>query len=182
VGQVDTVESRLETRRVWLWGRRSRRWALWLTFSPPGGAPDASVTLGSRFSGPLHFYPGSGQYRAVLGPGQGQAGPLAAPEPETLTEARRRFADLLAEDPWATRMPALLLVCPVPPADGAGWRLRDVNGLCLDVVGAGVEPWPLLAHARGRVVPVVVEWSTAGARPLAVLRDAGADTTVLQAV
>lgn len=182
VGQVDTLEARLETRRVWLWGRRTGRWALWLTFCPPGGAPDTTVTLGSRFGGSLHFYPGSGQYRAVLGTGRGEAGPVASPEPETLTEARRRFAALLAEDPWATRMPALLLVGPVPPAGGAGWRVRDVDGRCLDVVGADPEPWPLVAHARGRVVPVVVEWSSAGVRPVAVLRDEDAGPRVLQAV
>lgn len=181
VGQVDTVEQRLETRRVWLWGRRSQRWALWLTFAPPGGAPDSTVVLGSRFSGSLHFYPGTGQHRAVLGSATEDRGPVGPPAPETLTTARRRFAALLADDPWATRMPTLLLARPVPPADGAGWRLRDVDGRCRDVLTAGGEPWPLLAHARGQEVPVVAEWSTAGVRPLAVLRGTGPDTALLRA-
>ncbi|MBP2415810.1 SWIM zinc finger family protein [Microlunatus capsulatus] len=187
VGQVDTVESRLESRRVWLWGRHSRRWALWLTFVPPGGAPDTTVVLGDRFAGSLHFYPGAGQLRAVVGePASGPAGArdhLGEPWPpeDDLATARRRFADLLAADPWATRLPVLLRAAPVPPAEDAGWRLRDVDGRCCPVTGGGGEPWPLVAQARGREVPVVAEWSTDGVRPLAVLGAAGTGADVLQA-
>lgn len=168
VGQVDVVENRLETRRVWLWGTRSRRWALWLTFVPPGGTPDSTVTVGSRFEGRLHFYPGSGQYRAVLGERGEASGPPSTPPAETLTQARSRFAALLAEDPWAARMPAVLEVAPVAGREGQPWQLRDRDGWCRPVVGTA-EPWPLLAQARGAEVPVVVEWSGTGLRPLAVL-------------
>ena len=178
VGQVDTVEYRLETRRVWLWGATTRRWALWLTFAPAGQPPDSTFTLGQRFHGRLHFYPGSGQYRAVVGEpipgadtgarsGVGSTAPLV----ESLAAARARFAALLAADPWAGRMPAWVEVVPVPPSADHGWRLRDADGSCRDV--AGPEPWPLLAHARGRPVPVMVEWTPAGLRPLAVLDDGG---------
>lgn len=169
LGQVDVVEYRLETRRVWLWGTHSRRWALWLTFSPPGGTPDSTVTAGARFRGRLHFYPGSGQYRAVVGE-QHEAIALSVPPPvETLSEARGRYAALLADDPWATRMPAVLEVAPVPGRTGQPWRLRDRDGWCRPVVGAVAEPWTLLAQACGAEVPVVVEWGGAGLRPLAVL-------------
>lgn len=204
LGQVDAVESRLETRRVWLWGQHRRCWALWLTFAVPGQAPDSTVTVGDRFTGRLHFYPGSGQYRAVVGerreltdpqPVEGgyRAQPsVARPRPadgpdavaltlsnpdlplETLPAARARFAALLAADPWATRMPAVLQVTPVPPEGSGPWRLRDQDGWCRDVVGLDSEPWPLLAQARGRGVPVMVEWTDAGVRPLAVLDCDGA--------
>ena len=40
LGMVETVEYRLETRRVWLYGATTRRWALLLSFAPPGGDPD----------------------------------------------------------------------------------------------------------------------------------------------
>jgi hypothetical protein len=181
VGQVDSVEYRLETRRVWLWGRRSRRWALWLTFAPAGGAPDTTVVAGSRFTGSLHFYPGAGEHRAVIGAGQEVVGLTEPPPPESLATARRRFAELVAADPWATRMPTALLVAPVPPAAGGRWRLRDLDGACRDVLGSAGEPWPLLAQSRGQAVLVMAEWSTAGVRPLAVLAGAGPDTAVRRA-
>ncbi|MFL6028134.1 MAG: SWIM zinc finger family protein [Friedmanniella sp.] len=189
VGQVDTVEYRLESRRVWLWGRHSRRWALWLTFAPAGGAADSTVVAGSRFTGSLHFYPGAGQHRAVIGAVQEADGPSDPPpaDPsdlppaETLGEARRRFADLVAEDPWASRMPTVLLVAPVPPATGDRWRVRDADGRCRDLIGLGSDPWPLLAASRGAPVPVMAEWSVAGVRPLAVLGRSGADSAVRRA-
>jgi hypothetical protein len=183
VGQVDTLESRLESRRVWLWGRHSRRWALWLTFVPPGGAPDTTVVLGDRFTGRLHFYPGSGQLRAVVGESVtgirdalDHLGEPWPPEDDLLT-ARQRFADLLAADPWATRAPVLLRVAPVLPADDAGWRLRDEGGACCPLLVGGTEPWPLVAQARGHAVPVVVEWTPDGVRPLAVLGAAGTEVS-----
>jgi hypothetical protein len=181
VGQVDTVEYRLETRRVWLWGRRSRRWALWLTFAPAGGAPDSTVTAGSRFTGHLHFYPGAGEHRAVIGAGQEEPGPTEPPPAESLAAARRRFAELVAADPWASRMPTALLVAPVPPAEDACWRLRDLDGACRDVLGSAGEPWPLLAQSRGQAVPVMAEWSAAGVRPLAVLDGVGPSAIVRRA-
>ena len=46
LGAVDTVEFRLETRRVWLYGRATFRWALWLNFAPPGGYLDTTVLPG----------------------------------------------------------------------------------------------------------------------------------------
>ena len=37
LGMVETVESRLETRRVWLYGAETGRWAVLLSFAPIGG-------------------------------------------------------------------------------------------------------------------------------------------------
>ncbi|SDS88966.1 SWIM zinc finger [Friedmanniella luteola] len=186
VGQLDTVESKLESRRVWLWGRHSRRWALWLTFVPPGGAPDTTVVLGDRFVGRLHFYPGAGQLRAVVGeptaadPALAHRGEPWPPE-DGLGTARRRFADLLAADPWAARLPVLLRAAPVPPDGDAGWRLRDADGICCPLLVGGAEPWPLVAQGRGRTVAVMAEWTAEGARPLAVLGAAGTGAAVLRA-
>ncbi|HEX5908095.1 MAG TPA: SWIM zinc finger family protein, partial [Propionibacteriaceae bacterium] len=36
VGMVDTAEYRLDARRVWLYGADSRRWAVIMSFAPPG--------------------------------------------------------------------------------------------------------------------------------------------------
>ncbi len=67
VGAVDSLDYRLVTRRVWLYGTTTRRWALLLSFAPPGGFLDDSVRAGQRLHADLHFYPGSGQYRALVG-------------------------------------------------------------------------------------------------------------------
>lgn len=66
VGAVDTVESRLQARRVWLWGTASQRWAQWLTFAAPGQSLDSSIVMGRQLIATLHFYPGAAQYRALV--------------------------------------------------------------------------------------------------------------------
>ncbi len=182
LGGVDTVEYQLETRRVWLRGARTGRWAMWLAFAPPGQTLDDSVRPGTALAAELHFYPGSGQYRALVGtrPDDPTApGTLPGSEPlrvsgESLTEVAGRFADLVAADPWASRMPAVVCGVPVPPrvADAERrWRLRDADGRCCDLVGVDGELWPLVAQAGGEPLGVFGEWGPAGLLPLSVVPD-----------
>lgn len=194
LGAVDTVDYQLESRRVWLRGLRTGRWGVWLSFAAAGMSLDSSVLPGQLLTTDLHFYPGS-SYRVLLGergvteddPRDDRAAGLSAAGPsvpveeaalaerlptEDLTQVRRRLATLLAADPWATRMPALMHVSPVPPTQGGrGWQLRDEAGDCVDVLGLTGEPWPVLARSGGQPVTVFGEWSEGGFRPLSLLPD-----------
>jgi hypothetical protein len=88
----------------------------------------------------------------------------------SLGETQRRFAALLAADPWATRMPAAVAVAPIAPArPGEPWRLRDADGASCDVIGLSGDPWLLLACSAGEPIGVSGEWSARGFRPLSVL-------------
>lgn len=180
LGMVDTVEYQLETRRVWLRGTRSGRWAVWLSFAAPGMGLDATVLPGQLLDGLLHFYPGS-SFRALIGEvdpatveqlHSGDGAEVATVEGEDINGVRRRFAELLAADPWASRLPAVLSAIAVAPSTPAGtWRLRDSSGRCADVRGLGGDPWLLLARSGGEPIDVFGEWSGAGFRPLSVLPD-----------
>jgi hypothetical protein len=176
LGMLDTVEFRLETRRVWLFGTTTSRWALWLNFAPPGGRLDASVLPGQVLSADLHFYSGSGQYRALIGhrhgAGDDRLQPTDQPRAETFSELRRRFADLVAADPWASRMPAVVEAAPIPSRDpGEPWQLRDSSGFACNLVGLVAEPWPLVARSGGTPIRVFGEWNGRGLRALSVLAD-----------
>jgi hypothetical protein len=174
LGMVDTIEYRLETRRVWLRGARSGRWAMLLSFAPPGGLLDSTVLAGQQISAVLHFYPGSGQYRALIGQRLGGEPRAELPAPHRFPATRQRFAELLAADPWATRMPAAVQAVPVPPGrSGQPWRLRDASGRGCDLVGLSEDPWLLLACSAGNPVGVFGEWSVGGFRPLSLLPDGG---------
>ena len=63
-----TEEEGLHTRRVWLRGRMSGRWALILdhSFGTPAFPADLPVP-GSMVDAEVHFYPGSAQLRALWG-------------------------------------------------------------------------------------------------------------------
>ncbi|HET8915412.1 MAG TPA: hypothetical protein VFM91_06890, partial [Propionibacteriaceae bacterium] len=94
------------------------------------------------------------------------------PPAESFADVRARFAQLVASDPWAVRMPAVINAVPVP---GIGrWRLRAGNGECYDIIDLPDEPWPLLARSAGEPIDVFGEWTTRGFRPLSLL---GTDAT-----
>ena len=173
VGAVDSLDYRLVSRRVWLYGATTGRWALLLSFVPPGAFLDDSVAAGQRLHANLHFYPGSGQYRALLGERWDVLERADPPRPETYAELLERFADLLAADPWATRMPAVVHAAAVPPERSGGrWRLREDSGAYRELIELGGEPWPLFARSVGAPAPVFGEWGPAGFRPLSLLPDA----------
>jgi hypothetical protein len=172
VGMVDTAEYRLDTRRVWLHGAATGRWGLIMSFAPAGGLLDAMVMAGQVLHARLHFYPGSGQFRALVGEQITATAGSTMPPAESFADVRARFAQLVASDPWAVRMPAVIDAVPVP-GDGS-WRLRADNGECCDIIDLPDEPWPLLARSAGEPIEVFGEWTTRGFRPLSLL---GTDAT-----
>jgi hypothetical protein len=172
IGMVDTAEYRLDTRRVWLYGGSSDRWALIMSFAPPGGPLDDTVIAGHLLRARLHFYPGSAQFRALVGEQTSATAGPTIPPAESFAEVRARFAQLVAADPWATRMPAVISAAPIPST--APWRLRDISGECCEVIDLTDEPWPLLARSGGEPIAVFGEWTARGFRPVSLL---GTDAT-----
>ena len=191
IAGVDTVEFQLTSRRVWLRGLDSGRWALWMTFAPPGRDLDSTIRPGRTYACEVRFYPGSGQHRALIEP------PLPdpdLPDPELLTGngytptevlltrrwggddvtgLRAQLADLLAGDPWASRLPVVLAGVPVPPRlAGDPWLLRDVAGATLPLSDLDGHAWPVLAQSGGEPLQVMGEYDGRALRPLAVLPDA----------
>ncbi|MBB3327731.1 SWIM zinc finger family protein [Microlunatus antarcticus] len=181
VGAVDSIDGRLETRRVWLWGTRTRSWAMLLSFAVPGAGLDESVEVGELLDAEVHRYPGGGEHRVLLGeqrPVEDTPWPtLERGWPaEPVAAAEHRWAAQVAADPWANRMPTVLRAVPVPPARaGEPWHLADRDGPAVRLVAAVAEPWPLLAASGGDVVDVFGEWGPAGFTPVRLL-DAGAET------
>jgi SWIM zinc finger len=175
LGSVDTVEFKLTSRRVWLRGAASGRWAMLLSFAPPGQSLDSTVMPGVSIDAELHFYPGSGQFRALLGTEHGRRDGVPPQSASTSAAVAGDFASLIAADPWADRLPAVVEGTPVPPESDAGWRLRDVDGDAVPLLAAG-EPWPLFAQSLGRPVRVFGEWTSRGFAPLSVVPAGSVDT------
>lgn len=191
LGAVDTVEFQLTTRRVWLRGLDTGRWAMWLTFAPPGRDLDTSVQPGRIYACEVRFYPGSGQHRVLLEPSLPEAPELESthtePPPEDragisvldrpwggddLATIRAQFAELLAADPWASRLPVVVAGVPMPPRHpGDPWQVRDVSGACVPLVDLGGDGWPMVAQAGGEPLQVMGEYDGRGLVPLAVLPD-----------
>ncbi len=169
LGCLDVADYPLTTRRVWLRGARTGRWALLLSFAAGGAALDAAVLPGVTVDADLHLYPGAGQYRALVGVEHARAAGVGEVPGEDVRGAASRFAALLADDPWAERMPAVLTGAPLlPRTDGGPWLFRTEDGCVVPLLTA-TEPWPLLARSMGDPVEVAGEWTRHGFRPLGLL-------------
>ncbi|MEP6560010.1 MAG: SWIM zinc finger family protein, partial [Nakamurella sp.] len=160
----------VSTRRVWLRGNSSGRWAQVLFFAAGGVGPDSSLVPGTVLDADLHFYPGRAGLRAAVGTNHAEAVPMTGWQPPsgTVAIAADSWADALAADPWQLQIP--LVMRGLVDHDDRGWTLTDTDGQSVRVNGADLDLWRLLALSAGTVVDVTGEWSPAGFRPASVIR------------
>lgn len=167
-----TEEERLYTRRTWLYGRASRRWALLVDHSFGSPAFSAEVpTLGLLADAELHFYPSAAPLRALWGerhsaPEPFTTLPVSPDRPGTIAAALAEHAAALGADPWLRGWP-VLLVDVVPVHTESGWYIVGSDGAALPV-SSTEQPWRLLGVSGGHPVTVAAEWSAAGLTPISV--------------
>ncbi|GII83221.1 hypothetical protein Ssi03_12110 [Sphaerisporangium siamense] len=194
LGQRDDEQDRLVSRRVWLKGQTTGRYALVLTFAPVGQAMDASLVTGTVIDAELAFYPGASPLRALVAARHG-ALPSTPPRGSGVREALGLVAAAIAGDPWVDSWPVLLSDV-VPASRGGRWLLADPTGTPAKqgpgITGAPAEgmpggppqevpdeqaagmplqasagpPWRLLAVSGGHPMTVAAEWTPRGLRPL----------------
>ncbi|GIF03670.1 SWIM zinc finger family protein [Actinoplanes siamensis] len=168
LGQSDSDDGTLTTRRTWLHGSSTSRFALVLSFAAPGQPLAADLVPGTEFRGDLCFYPGAAPLRALVAARDSAAEPFGSPDGAGSVRATlSRWSVLLAADPFRYDGP-MLLADVTPSPDGF---LVDPAGDALPLAAGFREPWWLLAAAGGRPAPVAAEWSSGGLRPLAAWVD-----------
>jgi hypothetical protein len=168
LGQVDSDDGALTTRRTWLRGAGRDRFALVLSFAAPGQTLATDLVPGTEFRGDLTFYPGAAPLRALVASRDSAAEPFRSPDGATgLAAALAGWSATIAAEPW--RYDAPVLLADVTPTDD-GW-LVDPGGAALPLAPGHREPWWLLAAAGARPATVAGEWSPSGLRPLAAWVD-----------
>ncbi|MBG0560157.1 SWIM zinc finger family protein [Actinoplanes aureus] len=168
LGQTESDDGALTTRRTWLRGAATGRFALVLSFAAPGQALTADLVPGTEFRGDLCFYPGSAPLRALVAERVSAAEPFASPDGAgPIRAALSGWASILAAEPWRFDAP-MLLADVIPASDG---HLVDAAGDALPLAPGHGEPWWLLAAAGAAPATVAAEWSPAGLRPLAAWVD-----------
>ena len=104
-----SAEGRLQSQRTWVCGARSGERLVILDFAAGGGVLAVPQLVGSVVSTPVAAYPGSGVRRGMF-----VEDPVVARSdariaaPTDLAAACDRAASLLAENPFADRVPVAL--------------------------------------------------------------------------
>ncbi|MGW4243369.1 DUF5691 domain-containing protein, partial [Nocardia sp. NPDC004722] len=174
LGVRTTVEDALYTRRVWLRGRASGRWALLVDHHYGSPAfPNDTPAPGFQVDASVHFYPGAAPLRAMWGarhediPEPFTTIPQAE-QPSTIAAALAQQAAALGADPFLRSWP-MLLAEVVPVRSEKGWYVLESGGDALPVSIAEGEPWRLLGLSGGHPVTVIGEWTVDGLVPVAAL-------------
>ncbi|MFS0692504.1 SWIM zinc finger family protein [Streptomyces nitrosporeus] len=172
LARYDTPDGKLTARRTWLYGRRSGRTTLLLSFGAAGRPPAYAFSVGASVDAVLAPHSGGGRLRSDLVERYDPPSRAVPPPPGgSVTEATEAYGRALRDDPWLDSWPAVLReVIPVPSKDG--WQLVGASdGLALPVVPAALSRpglWKLVAVAGGGPVSVFGECGHPGFDPLAI--------------
>src|SRR5262245_20555453 len=175
LGQRVEEEDRLRAQRIWLWGERSGRAALILSFAHAQQPLDASFVTGAVIEAELVFFPGAYPLRAIVKQRSGASRP-----PERIsgypkiTDAHEAFAGAIAANPWLEKFPMQLLnVTPLRHnhVTGEMWFVRDVEGRALKLAPRFEFGWTMLALSGGREIDIFGEWDGDHPWPLSAFAD-----------
>ncbi|WP_203703019.1 SWIM zinc finger family protein [Asanoa iriomotensis] len=169
LGRFDTADDRLTSRRTWLRGEQTGRFALVLAFAPVGQTLPADLEPGTVVDAGHCFYPAAFPRRALVKARYGSPEPACA-APSGAVPVRAAVAEharTVAAEPWRESTPMLL--ADVTPTDDG--RLVDPAGDALPLHPDDDRPFWLLAAAGARPVVVAGEYGHNGFRPLAAWPD-----------
>ncbi len=173
IGAHRSQDGRLEQQRTWLRGERTGRVVQFLDFAAGGSPLPMAHLTGSVLDATLALYPGSDPRRAlVLGEPVVRPDPVPVPAGGSIEDALVALAATWAENPWASRVPAVLAEAALLPLerDADVIAVVDPTGAALSLLADAV-PWSALARTGGRPTLLVGEVERSGFRLLSVLAD-----------
>jgi SWIM zinc finger len=162
LGGRDLEQDRIRTRRAWLRGRKTGRYALVLSFAAAGQSLDGSLAPGTQTDAELVFYPAAAPLRALV-LARHDTVRAGAPSGATAAELLAEYAAALGEDPWLDTWPAVL---DATPARSPVPALSDRNGDALPLHPDAGGCWPLFALSGGSTLTVAGELTPRGLWPL----------------
>ncbi len=173
VGQAEeTLEEKLRSRRTWLLGPQSGRYALLLDFAFGGMGFPQTITPGSIRQGTLAYYPSAWPQRALTVTDLTEV-PKKVEKLPGLTDFSQllaAFAAALGQQPWLAVFPAALSDC-TPYLQGNQFFMADKMGKSLPLQTREDTFWRLLSVSGGHPVSLFGVWDGAAFQPLSVVSD-----------
>ncbi|MDO5499115.1 MAG: SWIM zinc finger family protein [Propionibacteriaceae bacterium] len=165
-------DERVATRRVWLRGRDTGRFAVVLLYSINGAPYEMTVAPGMELEADVHFFPGRPPLRALIGERRRQVEvtlDLTIAAEATVAMARDGWAAAVADDPWLTVWPAAVRgrLTAAPGGGAVVFTLVDAAGETLALCGPPGVCWQALAASGGAIATWLGELRPDGLNPLA---------------
>lgn len=162
VGQVTKEEERLLSRRTWLWGQQTNRYAFVLEFSFGGQAFATALVPTGTYKGNLAFYPSACPLRAVTTSAWAFSGSRtqARPGGSSVQELLDAYATALSQLPWLREWPVTL--SGMVPQFGPNEQpilYHPTEGLQLPLRCDPELAWQLMAASGGYPLTVFGEWN-----------------------
>ena len=162
-------EERLRVQRTWLFGRKTKRPALCLSFSAGPNQPlDVSLVPGNTIEAELAFFPSAWPLRALVKQRFGSPQDSLPDLPHaTIAETNAFASQAFATNPWLERVP-LALGAVRPLKRGDEWIVSDEAKQCLPLTVPENKAWQILALSGGRAIALTGEWDGEQLSPLSV--------------
>jgi hypothetical protein len=150
LGKQEEVEDKLIVQRNWLYGLKSKQYALVLNFTFQTQQKDVSLLVGTAIEAELVFFQSNYPQRAII---KNRFSSQEMESPKFLknwTEVNDLQANVLSQNPWVERLPLLVgNITPIYYEDS--WILKDVNNQYVTVSPyKDAILWELLACSGGK--------------------------------
>jgi hypothetical protein len=164
LGQTNIEEEKLWVRRVWLYGKATKRKALLLDFSHGTRQFEPNFISGTCVKMQVSFYPGSRNLRALSIDSPQLVNSNFLPK-LSLSESLMHLSDQLSLNPWQWPQP-MMISNIVPTIQKETWVLVSDNGFQIPLKIDTKEAWKLLALSGGAPLNFFGEWQTDKLQPL----------------
>jgi hypothetical protein len=161
-----TQDDNLKVQRTWIYGAKSARAALILSFAAGGAPLDRTLAPGAIFEGEIVYYPGMVSIRAEVKARLGLRNFQPLRGHADFTGLFTAYADVLALNPWIESIPAFLEKV-IPTREG----LRDSADRAVKFSPRFHRVWDLLAISGGCPVALFGEWDGTSFLPLCAIAE-----------
>jgi hypothetical protein len=142
-------EDNLTTERVWLYGQKSKRYALILQFYVKGQLPEVNLIPGSCMDAELVYFKGANPLRALMKQQISVTSETAIEGLKNWTETLAYTSHVHATNPWMNNLP-VIIDNVVPVKANNQWLLKDEQGNGVLIYHGFENSWKLMALSGGK--------------------------------
>ena len=142
-------EERLQTERIWVYGKNSQQFGLLLNFYAFNQLPQNSFIEGTTLEAELVAYPASFQQRMLV-KSQKTISPHFELEvtPKTVESIFQSVSEAFAISPFIKQIPVLIGDCKLIKQNTV-WYLKDSNNQAIKLTNSEEECWTTIAITKG---------------------------------